>query len=59
MIQHAFSKPSLVNLISKDVLISLPSLFTLQTREYDVMIYFCVIPASLGTSFKKCSVMMT
>ena len=39
--------------------ISLPSWFTLQTREYDVMIYFCADSASLATSFKKCNVIMT
>ena len=46
-IQHAFSKPSLVNLISKDVnLVFYLSVYlllnTLQTSNYDVIFYFCV-----------------
>ena len=61
-IQHAFSKPSLVNLISKDTnlvfyLSVYPLLSTLQTSVYDVL--FFVDPASLATSFKKCNVIMT
>ena len=64
MIHHAFSKPNLVNLISKDAnlvfyLSSYQVEFTLQTSEYDVMLDFCVHSASLATSFKKCSVIMT
>ena len=64
MIQHAFSKLSLVNLISKDAnlvfyLSVYPLLNTLQTSDYDVMFYFCVDSASLATSFKKCNIMMT
>ena len=64
MIQHAFSKPSLVNLISKDVnlvfyLSVYPLLNALQTSDYDVIFYVCVDSASLATSFKKCSVIMT
>ena len=39
--------------------ISLPSWFTLQTSEYDVMINFWVESASLATPFKKCNVIMT
>ena len=63
-IQHAFSKPSLVNLISKDAnlvfYLSVYPLFnTLQTSEYDVMFDFCVDSVSLATSFKKCNVIMT
>ena len=63
MIQHAFSKPSLVNLISKDAILVFylsvyPLLNTLQTSDYDVMFFF-VDSASLATSFKKCIVIMT
>ena len=39
--------------------ISLPSWFTLQTSEYDVMIDFCDDSASLATWFKTCNVIMT
>ena len=47
MIQHAFSKPRLVNLISKDVnlvfyLSVYPLLNTLQTSDYDVIFNVCV-----------------
>ena len=46
MIQHAFSKSSLVNLISKDVnlvfYLSVNHCFTLQTSDYDITIVFCV-----------------
>ena len=64
MIQHAFSKPSLVNLISKTgnlvfYLSVYPLLNTLQTSDFDVIFYFCVDSASLATSFKKCNVIMT
>ena len=57
MIQHAFSKPSLVNLISKDAnlifyLSVYPLLNTLQTSNYDVIFDFYVDLASLATSFK-------
>ena len=57
-IQHAFSKPSLVNLISKDAnlvfyLSVYPLLNTLQTSDYDVIFDFCVDSASLATSFKS------
>ena len=60
-IQHAFSKPSLVNLISKDAnlvfyLSVYPLLNTIQTSDYDVIFYFCVDSASLA---KKCNVIMT
>ena len=63
-IQHAFSKPSLVNLISKDgnlvfYLSAYPLLNTLQTSDYDVIFDFGVNSASLATSFKKCNVIMT
>ena len=63
-IQHAFSKPSLVNLISKDAnlvfyLSGNPLLNTLQTSDYDVFFDFCVVSASLATLFKKCNVIMT
>ena len=62
--QHAFSKPSLVNLISKDAnlvfyLSVYPFLNTFQTNDYDVIFVFCVDLASLPTSFKKCNVIMT
>ena len=64
MIQHAFSKPSLVNLISKDVnlvffLSVYPLLNTLQTSNYEVVSDFCVDSASVATSFKNCNVIMT
>ena len=64
MIQHAFSKPSLINLISKDAklvfyLSVYPLLNTLQTSDYDVIFDFCVDSEPLATSFKKCNVIMT
>ena len=64
MIQHAFSKPSLVNLISKDAnlvfyLSVYPLLNALQTSDYGVIFDVCVDLASLATSFKKCNVIMT
>ena len=63
-IQHAFSKPSLVKLISKDSkLVFYLSIYillnTLQTSDYDVFFYFCVDSASFATSLKKCNVIMT
>ena len=63
-IQQAFSKPSLVNLISKDAnLVFYLSVYqllnTFQTSDYDVIFDFCVDLASLATSFKKCNVIMT
>ena len=63
-IQHAFSKPSLVNLISKDTnlvfyLSVFPLLKTLRTSDYDVISDVCVDSASLATSFKKCNLIMT
>ena len=54
MIQHAFSMPRLVNLISKDAFIRLQA-----TSDYDVIVDFLVDWMSLTTSFKKCNVMMT
>ena len=47
-IQHAFSKPSLVNLISKDANLVFyfsvyPLLNTLQTSDYDVILMFVLI----------------
>ena len=47
-IQHAFSKPSLVNLISKDAnlvfyLSVYPLLNTLQTSDYDVIFFIFVL----------------
>ena len=40
--------------------ISIPiCIFTLQTRDYDVIEDTCVDSASLATSFKKCNVIMT
>ena len=62
MIQQAFSKPSLVNLISKDAnLVFYLSVykFTLQTSDYDIIIEISVNSMSLTMSFKKCNVMMT
>ena len=58
VIQHAFSKPSLVNLISKDAnlvfyLSVYPLLNTLQTSDYDVIFDFCMDSASLATSLKS------
>ena len=63
-IQHAFSKPSLVNLISKDAnlvfdLSVYPLLNTLQSSDYGVIFDFCVDSAAFATSFKKCNVIMT
>ena len=57
-IQHAFSKPSLVNFISKGAnlvfyLSVYPLLNTVQTNDYDVIFYFCVDSASFATSFKS------
>ena len=57
-IQHAFSKSSLVNLISKDAnlvfyLSVYPLSNTLQSSDYDVIFYFCVDSASLERSFKS------
>ena len=57
-IQHAFSKPSLVNLISKDAnlvfYLSVYLFFSLQTSDNDVFFnYFCVDSASLATSLKS------
>ena len=64
MIQHAFSKPSLVNLISKYArawyfIYQFTHCFTLQTSDYEVIFYFRVDKASLATSFKKRNVIMT
>ena len=64
MIQHVFSKPSLVNLISKDVnlvfyLSVYPWLNIIQNSDYDIIFDFCVDSASLALSFKKCNVIMT
>ena len=63
-IQHAFSKPSLVNLISKDAnlvfyLSVCPLLNALQTSDYGIIFDVCVDLASLATSFEKCNVIMT
>ena len=61
-IQHAFSKPSLVNLISKDANLvfyyQLSHCFTFQTSDYGIIFDFCIDSASLA-SFKKCNVIMT
>ena len=64
MIRHAFSKLSLVNLISKDANLvfyfnQFTHWFTPQTSSYDVIIHFCVDSASLAASFKKCYIIMT
>ena len=60
MIQHAFSKSSLVNLISNDANLvyvdQLTSWFTLQTSDCDVIIVFHVDSTLLATSFTKCNV---
>ena len=47
IIQHAFSKPSLVNLISKDANLVFYLSAYQETSEYDVMIYFYVDSVSL------------
>ena len=52
-IQLAFSKPSLVNLISKDVNLVFYLLVTLQTSDNDVIFDFCVDLAALATPFKS------
>ena len=64
MIQQAFSKPSLVNLRSKDANLvfhlSVYPLFHSSTSDNDVIFDFCVDSASLATSFKtECSAIMT
>ena len=62
MIQDAFSKLSLVNLISKDAnLLFYLSVYKLihSSSNNDLIIEFCVNTMSLTTSFKKCNVMMT
>ena len=63
MIQHTFSKPSLVNLISEDAnlvfCLSDTHWFTLQTSDFGVIIDDCVDSVSLAMSFKKCNVIMT
>ena len=53
-----FSKPCLVNLISKDANLVLylsvyPQCFTLQTSDYGVIFDFCVDSALLATSLKN------
>ena len=57
MVRHAFSKPSVVNLISKDAVLvlylSVIHWFTLQTSDYDVIIDFYVSSASLATFIQK------
>ena len=62
-IQYTFSKPSLVNFMSKDAnlvfYLSVLLLFLYQTSHYDVMFDFCVDSVSLATSFKKCNAIMT
>ena len=58
-IQHAFSKPSLVKLISKDAnLVFYLSVYPL-FHSMTLFSIFCVDSASLATSFKKCNVSMT
>ena len=42
-IQHAFSKPSLVNLISKYTNLVFYLSVTLQTSDYDVIFVFCLL----------------
>ena len=64
MIQHAFSKPSLVNLLSKEVnlvfyLSVYPLFHYIQTKDYDMIFDICVHSASLATPFKKCNVIVT
>ena len=63
-IQHVFSMPSLVNLISKYAnlvfyLSVYPLLKILKTSDYDVIFGINTDSASLATSFKKCNVIMT
>ena len=58
VIQQAFSKSSLANLISKDANLIFYHCFTLQTSDFDVIFDFCVDLASLATSFSD-NVMMT
>ena len=56
MIQHAFSNPSLVNLISKEknlVLYQFTHCFTLQTSHNDVTFDFCVDSASYSDVIQK------
>ena len=61
--QHAVSKPSLVNLISKDgagcSIYQLTYCFSRQTSDFDIIIDICDDSVSLATSFKKCNVIMT
>ena len=64
MIQHTFSKSSLLNMISKDAnLVFYLSVYTnwfnLQTSDLGVIIDFHVDSKSLTTSFKKCNIIMT
>ena len=54
-----FSKPCLINFISKDTIYQFLSCFTRQTSDYDRVIDFRVNSTSLTTLFKKCKVMMT
>ena len=58
-IQHAFSKPSLVNLISKDANLVFYLSIVEHSSNYDIIFNFCVDSASLATSIKKCNVIMT
>ena len=62
-IQHAFLKQSLLTWYQKTQtwysIYQFTYRFTLQTIDYDVLFNFCVISASLETSFKKCNVIMT
>ena len=61
---HAFSKKSLVSLISKDgnmvfYLSVYKLVHSLTYRDNEVIIDICVDSASFATSFKKCNVIMT
>ena len=58
MIQFAFSKPSLVNLMSKDAnlvffFISFTHWFNFQNGDYGIIIDFRINSTSLGMSLKK------
>ena len=61
-VQNGYLKPSLVNLILKDVnlafYLSVANWFYLQSDDFDVIIDFRV-DSTILMSFKKCNVMLT
>ena len=63
-IEHAFSKPSLVSMISKVTqnwysIYQLTHWFTLQNGDFDVFIEFCVDSTSINLNQKvQCTVVM-